>query len=268
MTALGQELRQPPQIWAALAADAARHMFAGRLGQAEEILRRVAELGAGAQGLDATYYYVINLQSWALRREQGRLAEVEAPLETYVEEYPNVFIFQCVLASVHTELGRERQAREEMDRLAVDDFADLQVGTEWFFGASLLAGVCALLGDAGRAEPLYEALLPYADCNVYAHPEVAVGSASRPLGLLASTMSLWQEASQHFEHALEMNARMGARPWVAHTQHDYARMLIRRDGADGQKRASELLQAARSGYQELGMTAWQTKATADLADPT
>jgi len=265
MARLAQELRQPSQVWVALAAETMCDLFAGRMQHAEEVMRRAAELGSGAQGLDATYYYVENLQGWALRREQGRLAEVEASLERYVEEYSGVFIFRCVLASVHSELGRERQAREELDRLAADDFAELHVGTEWFFGASLLAGVCAFLEDAARAQPLYEALLPYADYNVFAHPEVALGSASRPLGLLATTMSRWEDAARHFERALELNAGMGARPWVAHTQHDCARMLIRRSAQDDERRASELLRAARSGYKELGRTAWQTSATADLA---
>ena len=264
MARLAQALRQPAHIWAALAAEAMRDLFAGRMDDAEEVMRRTAELGSGAQGLDATYYYVTNLQGWALRHEQGRLAEIEASLESYVEEYPSVFIFRCVLASVYGELGRESQARDELDRLAADEFADLHVGTEWFFGASLLAGVCAFLEDAARAQSLYEALLPYADYNVFAHPEVALGSASHPLGLLATTMSHWEQAERHFERALEMNARMGAQPWVAHTQHDYARMLIRRGAPDDERRASELLRAARGGYEELKMTSWQANTTTEL----
>src|SRR5439155_12836021 len=46
------------------------------------------------------------------------------------------------------------------------------------------------------------------------------------LGLLATTMARWAEAARHFEAALEMNARMGAAPRVAHTQFAYARMLL------------------------------------------
>jgi hypothetical protein len=63
----------------------------------------------------------------------------------------------------------------------------------------------------------------------------------------------------------EVVGDLGLRPWFAHTQHDYARMLLRRGAPDDESRAGELLQAARSGYKELGMTAWQADATADLA---
>jgi tetratricopeptide (TPR) repeat protein len=240
-------------------------LFAGRLQEAERLMEQGGEMGSRAQGLDATFYYVMNLQALALRREQGRLAEIEAELERFVEEYPN-FVFRSAQASLYCELGREGEARAELDRLAADDFSDLEVGTEWFFGASLLAEVCASLGAREHAAPLHEALLPYADYNVYSHVEAARGSASRHLGLLATTMTRWDEAAAHFEHAIERNMQMGTRLWVAHTQDDYARMLIRRGAPDDERRASELLEAARSTYRELDMDPWETKATEELAN--
>jgi hypothetical protein len=50
-----------------------------------------------------------------------------------------------------------------------------------------------------------------------------------------------------------------------YTQHEYARMLIRRGAPDDDRRASELLRAACGGYEQLGMTAWQASAVGDLA---
>ena len=73
-------------------------------------------------------------------------------------------------------------------------------------------------------------------------------------------MSRWDEAGRHFERALEMNARMGARPSGWRTQRDYARMLIRRGAQDDERRAAELLRAARSAYEELGMRSWVSTA--------
>jgi DNA-binding SARP family transcriptional activator len=264
MARLADELRQPAQHWAVSAIQGMLALFSGRLQDAERLMEQTGEVGSRAQGLDATFYYVMNLQALALRREQGRLAEIEAQFERFVEDYPN-FIFRSALTSLYCELGREDEARAELDRLAADHFSQLEVGTEWFLGVGLLAEVCASLGAQDHAAPLYDALLPYADYNVYSHVESARGSASRHLGILAATMGHWEEASRQFERALELNARMGARPWVAHTQHDYARMLTRRGAPGDDKRASELLQAARNAYEELGMTAWQTSATADLA---
>jgi uncharacterized protein HemY len=108
---------------------------------------------------------------------------------------------------------------------------------------------------------LYRALLPYGDFNAMAHPEFSLGSASRYLGILASTMSLWEEAVSHFERALKMNAAMGARPWVAHTLDDYARMLLARDEPGDRQRTHELIAQAGASYRELGMETWAESAS-------
>jgi hypothetical protein len=50
-----------------------------------------------------------------------------------------------------------------------------------------------------------------------------------------------------------MNERMGARPWLAHTQHDYARLLIARGTADDRAKGDALLATAVDTYRELGM---------------
>jgi hypothetical protein len=71
----------------------------------------------------------------------------------------------------------------------------------------------------------------------------------------------WAQAAEHFEHAAEHNAAMGTRPWVAHTEHDFARMLVARDAPADRARANELLGSARAACEELGMTALGAKVT-------
>jgi hypothetical protein len=58
-----------------------------------------------------------------------------------------------------------------------------------------------------------------------------------------------------------MNAKMGARPALAYTQQDYARMLLARDQPGDREKARELLDDAVSIYQELGMESWAHAAT-------
>ena len=70
------------------------------------------------------------------------------------------------------------------------------------------------------------------------------GAASRYLGMLAATMARWDDAEQHFQEALAMNTRTGARPWLAHTQHDYATMLMARGEPEDQTQTMTLLEAA------------------------
>lgn len=96
------------------------------------------------------------------------------------------------------------------------------------------------------------------------YPEISTGSVSRNLGLLAAVMERWDDAERHFEDALEMNGRIGARPWLAHTEEDYARMLLARDGSGDPERARVLLEAAVAGYRELGMESRAERASALL----
>ena len=46
---------------------------------------------------------------------------------------------------------------------------------------------------------------------------------------------------------------MGARPWLAHTQHDYGEMLLARAASGDRERAQKLLDSALATYRELGM---------------
>ncbi len=57
----------------------------------------------------------------------------------------------------------------------------------------------------------------------------------------------------HFDDALAMNARADARPWVAQTQYDYARMLHEVGGPDNTERTLQLLADCRRAAGELGM---------------
>jgi class 3 adenylate cyclase/tetratricopeptide (TPR) repeat protein len=111
----------------------------------------------------------------------------------------------------------------------------------------------ALIGDRVAAERFYRRLLPWADRALTMGLYTNVGSASRQLGLLAATIDRHEDAERHFDSALAMNARMGARPWVARTQLDYARMLVKRDAAGDRERTRELLDAALATAREIGM---------------
>jgi hypothetical protein len=72
-------------------------------------------------------------------------------------------------------------------------------------------------------------------------------------------MGRWQEAESHFDQALAMNARIGAKPWVAHTQFQYARMLLARPVPGDVERARILLDDARTIARQLGMRSLETR---------
>jgi hypothetical protein len=82
--------------------------------------------------------------------------------------------------------------------------------------------------------------------------------------MVATTSKRWADEELHFEDALVMNARMGARPWLAHTAYDYARMLHARNGRGDGERAEELLARALANYRDVGMDTYAAAAAAQM----
>jgi uncharacterized protein HemY len=112
---------------------------------------------------------------------------------------------------------------------------------------------------------LYQLLLPYARLNVIVGNATACyGALSRYLGALATTLERWDDAAQHFEHAMTMNARMEAPPWLAHTQYQYAAMLLARGRSSDRDKAAGLLNAALAIVRELGMHALEERVAAKM----
>jgi hypothetical protein len=86
---------------------------------------------------------------------------------------------------------------------------------------------------------------------VIGYSVVCYGALSRYLGALAATLDRWGGAARHFEEALAMNARMET--WLAHTQYQYATMLLARDSPGDRDKAFALLDSALATARRLGM---------------
>jgi uncharacterized protein HemY len=110
-------------------------------------------------------------------------------------------------------------------------------------------------------QTLYKLLLPYRGLNLVAIFRACYGSVSRYLGTLAAVTARWDDAERHFEEAMAMNSTMGARPWLAHTQYQYARMLLARDQTGDSDKATALLKEALTTARELGMWALEQRIT-------
>jgi tetratricopeptide (TPR) repeat protein len=223
----------------------------GKLGEGEELSDRALALGQRAQPTEAIPVH--RLQRYRLRDFRGGLEEVEPAIRDLVAKYPARPVFRCALAHLHARLARTEEARTALHDLGRDHFSAVPFDQEWLYAISLLADTSALLGDTESAPILYGLLLPWAHCNAADHAEGIRGSVSRYLGLLATMMARPSEAAQHYEDALDLNAKMAARPWLARTQIDYAQMLLAREGSGDMEKAQPLLSHASAIYQELGM---------------
>jgi tetratricopeptide (TPR) repeat protein len=231
----------------------------GRFGEAEELIEEAAAVGYRVQTWGATV--ARRLELFVLRREQRRLEGFERELQEDVE-FPAPLVRRSVLANVYAQLERPAEAAPIVEDLMSRDLSKWHVDEEWLPSICLLADTCDLIGATEHLEPLYDLILPWASMNAVAVPEVSLDSASRWLGVLATRLGRLEDAARHFEEALEMNERMEARPGLAHTQDDYARMLRVRNGPGDQERASDLAAEAVRTYRQLGMEAWAGRAEA------
>jgi DNA-binding SARP family transcriptional activator len=223
MQRVARELRQPSQAWLVAVYDALLALLAGRLDDAARLVDAARDLGEGPQSWNATVTY--RLQLYMLRREQGRLAEIEDLVRASVAEHPTYRIWPCVLAHVLCETGGEDEARAALAALAGDRFASLPFDEEWLVSTGLLADAASALGEVEHAAVLYELLLPYADRIAISYPEISTGAVARNLGVLAASIGRRDDAREHFAAAVALHRRIGARTWLERTERDAARLL-------------------------------------------
>lgn len=245
-------LRQSLFEWTAIMWQAMRALLAGALDRADRLASEALAAGAPAEAVTASQYYAI--QVLAIRRDQGRMGELEQATRQLVSENPARPAWRAALATMLCEEGRLEEAREEFERLAAHDFEDVPKDLDWMIAMTLLSDVCADLGDAERAALLYELLEPYADVNVVIGLAAAcLGSAAGFLGKLAATMGRVELAAEHFERAIAANLELHAPACLARVHVDYARAIW--SARPGDPRAGELLDTAAEAAERHGLGA-------------
>jgi tetratricopeptide (TPR) repeat protein len=255
---LARTRRERIFTWVLAVLQANRAYLGGRMQQCETLARDALTLRF--EGHDELAQQAFSAQTFFVRREQRRLDELMDAVESMVVQHPHFAIWRCALAYVYAQLERSAQARDQLDELAHNEFSALSRDMYWLSSLEALSEVVVILGDAPRAQLLYELLLPYADRCAVVFNLLCQGSVSRSLGQLATTLSCYADAEAHFERALEMNAQIRSPLWIAHTQHDYARMLLLRSDSGDCVKALELLDHALRAAAALSLTALADKA--------
>jgi tetratricopeptide (TPR) repeat protein len=196
-------------------ANAMRAILHGDFAAAERLAERALEVSRELQREVATGVY--GVQMFTTRREQGRLAEVAPLVRKFVAENAEAAAWRPGLALIASDLGFEEEAQRIFDELAATQF-DFPMDAKRNITLSYLAEICTRLGDADRAEKLYQLLLPYRDLALLVPiATICCGATARYLGMLAGAMGDWAAAEQHFEASLDLDERLQAWPWLTHT---------------------------------------------------
>jgi tetratricopeptide (TPR) repeat protein len=248
------ELRQPGQLWLGIANRALMVLMEGDFATAETILDEESDPGSYFT-LAHDNVSAARMHRFLLRREQGRLAEIESEVRRSVDDFPWYPFHRCALASLLFDVGKRDEARVTLDELARGEFAALYPDNEWLLGMGLAAETAARLDARDACATLYAQLLPYAGRHAIGHTEGSIGAVDRYLGLVAGTLEQLDDAVRHLEAAVQVNERMGARPWTAHSRADLAAVLRRRDAAGDSARADALEAEALAMTRSMGMAA-------------
>ena len=195
-----------------------------------------------------------------LRREQGRLDLVAPALRTLAQLGAGAEAWRPGLAALHGELGMIEKARGGLESMVT---AEVLLPRDSRRGVSLsyLADAATFVGDGERASVLYQELSPYAELCIASYATACYGPASRYLGMLAATIGRLDDAQAHFEDALVRCDRLESPTYAAHTQYQFARMLLTRRGAGDVAQAELLARAALETAARIGMRALEERAS-------
>ncbi|MDQ3963886.1 MAG: AAA family ATPase [Actinomycetota bacterium] len=258
---IAEFLRQPLLLWYARLFRASVALTEGRFDECERLAEEASAIAQRAQSQNA--YWLIDLSlSPELRARQGRLSDARELQDPALQELKtHTGVDWPSLMRAWSGESDDVAARTELERLAANDFADMNRDGMFLPLLHFLAQTSAVVGEAASAEVLYRKLLPFgsqfAICGIGGP---CYGNVSYNLALLATTLQKWDDAETHFEDAIARHASIGALPLLAHSRHEYAAMLLRRGHEADLDRARDLLREAIASYRDLGMTGWIERA--------
>ncbi len=245
------ELRQPAYAWLVPLFRGNIALLQTRYAECERFRAEAAAINERAEDPSAILF--LSTQAITLRVEQGRSAEVIPVVEASIKKYPRIPGNRAILAYVYAHEDRPEDARRELECVTANHFAGLPRDGSWIVVLSALSWVCWYVRHEALAAEMYPLLLPYAHRNIVTgNAAIGCGSVWRPLGLLAATVSRWDDAVHHFELAIAMNGRMGARGLQAGCKQELARTLLARGAEADRERAAILIREALATAVECG----------------
>jgi DNA-binding NarL/FixJ family response regulator len=223
--------------------DALLALAAGQFDEAEQAAERAHALGYASDTVfDAGVY---GLQMFAIRREQGRLAEVLPLMRSLSARADDEPIWRPGLTVLYAELGMIDDARRELEALAPGGFAIVPRDSVWPGCLTFLVEACIACGEVAYAEFLLKELDHYAGHNLMVAMTICFGPTDRLRGGLAHLLGRLDEADEHFRAAMALADRSESPVWRAHVHHDWGALaLARGDTASAHQLARQALDTA------------------------
>lgn len=232
-----------PAVWSAM-----RALLEGRHDEAEARALHAFEIGQPA--FPTLAFANLSFLLFFLRREQGRLTEMEQPVRDEAAARADIPAIRVALVLLLAELGRLAEALGQLGDLvgALPHLRDRNWPASWF----QLARAAHLVGDRTAAAALLDAdVVPTERCVPVSLGTVCLGPAALAAAWLHHALGDHDRAAARYEEATATAGRIGARSWLAQAQIDHARLLVARAGPGDRERAHELAAAADIGLPSI-----------------
>jgi tetratricopeptide (TPR) repeat protein len=244
---IADDLRQPLFRCHSLHHRAMRAHRGGAFAKAEASAEQGLQLGLRSGHQVALQFYGVQL--WSLRRDQGRLEELEPQVLELIRSFPEDSGWRAALAIDYMERGDLQGAAKNLTQLVDRERESIRSSVNWTTTPALLAQVASRLGDEPRARLLYDELLPHrAGHVIVSHSMVDFGPVDRYLGLCAATFDR-ERGIRHLRAALESCEASRMTAITAATRVDLATALWERE----RDAAASLAGQARSEAVALGL---------------
>ena len=255
---LGEHLRQPEYLRIAVMWDAIVACLEGRFDDARDRIDDALTITlTGDHSQVAEIQLMLRVPRFGLK---GTSPGVRSMLDAVGVEGVRGF-----RAWFHAEAGDVELARPllETPRL-IEQMAERR----WylFWGEAVGYGTAmALLGDIERAGQLRDLIEPFRDGNAVLGLAAFLGAVAHHRGVLSGVVGEWDDAVVDLEWGLERHQAMRARPWVALSQIELARVLEARAAPGDRARAAELTASAVAVADELGLASVHTRVGRPIA---
>ena len=228
---LAGSLRQPAVRLAALSRRSTLAALTGDFAPAAEFARQAFQIGQAASLPDAGAVYWGQLFAIWLHAglPGGDEQWMEQELRDLVARSHLSVAHAAALVQIDAAHGAVEQARGRLDELVGTGLDTLRPDMVYVWALTELARDCVLLRAARHAPRIYRALAPYAGrAAVAAGAVMCSGSTDFYLAGLAALGDDAAAAERHYRAAASCHRRLGARPMLAHTLHEYALLLTAR----------------------------------------
>jgi hypothetical protein len=201
----------------------------GRLVEAEAISIEQFAVWRRAGMPEAVTYRAT--EQLAVRREQGRLADIIANWSAFAEARPRAASSASTVAFALAESGDLDDAARGLQTAWRADFRTMPDEAGLPLALAGWSEVAAMVRDGEAAQTLHELVSVYDGLQVMTGG-IVCGPAARLLAGLELVLDRPDDADAHFHAAIEQAKSLGSPVWVARSCFDWADSLEKRGGRD------------------------------------